>query len=191
MQRVAAASGARYSTHNEKPRRFEPIAPVGTNYTPIGKPDIAAMRRVPPAPSSAVPASSGPSAFASTAKPSIPTAPRPVFGAPVPAPVKTAPPSNAPDDDWGDESPAPHPPPPAVSRPPVLPNAPRPAPTSVSIRSGCCVSCPHIIHLQVICTSRTYRPVGSCAACIVERPHQACRGGSYRASREFYEKIGD
>ncbi|KAG9313233.1 hypothetical protein JVU11DRAFT_6694 [Chiua virens] len=50
MQRVEAASGARYSAHNEKARKFEPIAPVGTNYTPIGKPDIAAMRRVPPPP---------------------------------------------------------------------------------------------------------------------------------------------
>lgn len=110
MKRVEAASGAKYSAHNEKARKFEPIAPVGTNYTPIGKPDIAAMRRVPPAP-------------------------RPVFGAPVPAPMKTAPPRNAPDDDdWGDEPPARAPPPPAASRPPALPSAPRPAPTSVSIR---------------------------------------------------------
>lgn len=126
MRRVEGASGAKYSTHNEKPRKFEAIAPVGTNYTPIGKPDIAAMRRVPPPPSSA----------SSTPKPSIPTAPRPVFGAPVSAPVKTAPPSNVPDDDWGDEPPAPPPPP---SRPPAVPSAPRPAPTSVSIGSWYCV----------------------------------------------------
>lgn len=123
MKRVEAASGAKYSAHNEKARKFDPIAPVGTNYTPIGKPDIAAMRRVNP-----VPASSRPSAVA---------APRPVFGAPVPAPMKTAPPSNVADDDWGDEPPVAPPPPPAASRPPVLPSAPRPAPTSVSIGSRC------------------------------------------------------
>lgn len=132
MQRVEAASGAKYSAHNEKARKFEPIAPVGTNYTPIGKPDIAAMRRVPPAPSSAISASSRPSA-----KPSVSTVQRPVFGAPVSAPMKTAP-SNVPDDDWGYEPPAPPPPPPAASRPPTLPSAPRPAPTSVSISSRCC-----------------------------------------------------
>lgn len=137
MQRVEAASGARYSAHNEKPRKFEPIAPVGTNYTPIGKPDIAAMRRVPPAPASG--ASSRPPVVAA-AKPSIPTASRPVFGAPVAAPVKTAPPSNVPDDDWGDELPAPPAPPPVASRPPAVPTAPRPTPAPVSIGTWHCVS---------------------------------------------------
>ena len=40
MKRVEDSSGARYSVQNEKPRKFEPITPVGTNYTPIGKVDI-------------------------------------------------------------------------------------------------------------------------------------------------------
>ncbi|KAF8555847.1 actin depolymerizing protein [Imleria badia] len=180
MERVEAASGAKYSAHNEKPRKFEPIAPVGTNYTPIGKPDIAGMRRVPPAPSGAG-ASSRPSAGA-----------RPVFGAPVPAPLKTAPPSNVPDDDWDDEPPARPPPPPAASRPPAVPSAPRPAPTtSVSIRFWCRTSSPHIILLQVIYTGCTRRPIGAYAGCVVECPHQAFRGGSYRARRESYEIMGD
>ncbi|KIJ06493.1 hypothetical protein PAXINDRAFT_103342, partial [Paxillus involutus ATCC 200175] len=52
MKRVEAASGAKYSAHNEQSRKFEPIAPVGSSYTPIGRPDIAAMRKVPPPPSS-------------------------------------------------------------------------------------------------------------------------------------------
>ena len=45
MKRVEAASGANYSAHKEKPRKFEPITPVGTDYTPIGRPDIDSMRR--------------------------------------------------------------------------------------------------------------------------------------------------
>ena len=45
MSRVAAASGAKYSIHNEPARRAEPIGPVGTNYTPVGKVDISAIRR--------------------------------------------------------------------------------------------------------------------------------------------------
>ena len=48
MNRVEAASGANYSVHKEQPRKFEPIAPVGTNYTPVGKVDIADLRKVPP-----------------------------------------------------------------------------------------------------------------------------------------------
>ncbi|EGO22678.1 hypothetical protein SERLADRAFT_357378, partial [Serpula lacrymans var. lacrymans S7.9] len=52
MSRVEGASGARYSAHKEQARKFEPIAPVGTSYTPIGRPDIAAMRKVPPPPRS-------------------------------------------------------------------------------------------------------------------------------------------
>lgn len=64
MKRVEAASGAKYSTHNEPTRKFEPIAPVGTNYTPVGKVDIAALKKTP----------------APVAKPALPT--RPIFGAP-------------------------------------------------------------------------------------------------------------
>jgi len=44
MKRVADAGGAKYSVHGETARRHEPIAPVGTSYTPVGRPDIAAMR---------------------------------------------------------------------------------------------------------------------------------------------------
>ncbi|KAF8498427.1 hypothetical protein JB92DRAFT_970832 [Gautieria morchelliformis] len=35
MKRVRDASGAKYSVHNEATRSAEPIAPVGTNYTPV------------------------------------------------------------------------------------------------------------------------------------------------------------
>lgn len=45
MKRVEAASGSHYSAHKEQGRKFEPIAPVGTNYKPIGKPDINELRR--------------------------------------------------------------------------------------------------------------------------------------------------
>ncbi|KAI5895857.1 actin depolymerizing protein, partial [Schizophyllum commune H4-8] len=48
MQRVEAASGAKYSSHKEAPRKFEPIAPVGSSYKPVGRPDIAAMKAAPP-----------------------------------------------------------------------------------------------------------------------------------------------
>lgn len=45
MKRVEAASGANYSAHKEQPQKFEPIAPVGTNYTPIGSVDLNELRR--------------------------------------------------------------------------------------------------------------------------------------------------
>ncbi|MBW0517638.1 hypothetical protein O181_057353 [Austropuccinia psidii MF-1] len=54
LKKVADSSGAKYSIHNEKPVKRELPAPVGTNYTPIGRPDIAAMtskqKPTPPAP---------------------------------------------------------------------------------------------------------------------------------------------
>ena len=75
MSRVESASGAKYSTHNEQARKFEPIAPVGTNYTPVGKVDIASLRSgaapIPP-------------------KPAIPSAPRPSAGT-VSAPSSSGP----------------------------------------------------------------------------------------------------
>ncbi|KAF8507300.1 hypothetical protein BU17DRAFT_57574 [Hysterangium stoloniferum] len=46
MKRVRNASGSKYSVHGETARRAEPIAPVGTSYTPVGKVDIAALRKV-------------------------------------------------------------------------------------------------------------------------------------------------
>lgn len=44
MKRVNDASGSKYSVHNERAKPSAPIAPVGTSYTPIGQPDINAMR---------------------------------------------------------------------------------------------------------------------------------------------------
>ena len=64
MKRVEAASGANYSSRNEPTRKFEPIVPVGTNYTPVGKVDMAALKKTP----------------APAAKPVVLT--RPTFGAP-------------------------------------------------------------------------------------------------------------
>lgn len=45
MKRVADSSGARYTAHKEQARKFEPIAPVGTNYAPIGRVNIDELRR--------------------------------------------------------------------------------------------------------------------------------------------------
>ncbi|POW06826.1 hypothetical protein PSTT_08716 [Puccinia striiformis] len=54
LKGVADSSGAKYSVHNEKPVKREMPAPVGTNYKPIGRPDIASMtskqKPTPPAP---------------------------------------------------------------------------------------------------------------------------------------------
>ncbi|KAI0091405.1 hypothetical protein BDY19DRAFT_885422 [Irpex rosettiformis] len=129
MSRVAASSGARYSAHKEAPRKFEPIAPVGTNYVPIGKPDLDALRRgaaasthqaqpPPPPPAAARP---------------VPTAPRFQPSAPA-STFRTSPVVNrasAPDDTWGEPpAPAKFPPPPAAARPPVVSAArPTPSPT--------------------------------------------------------------
>jgi hypothetical protein len=124
MSRVEAASGAKYSTHKETARKFEPIAPVGTNYTPIGKPDITTLRKGP------TPANAPPP----------PAAPRPGFGAPKPAASAASlygrsvdKRTTAPDEAWPEETsatttaPPPPPPPPAASRPPVLPTTSRPS----------------------------------------------------------------
>lgn len=121
MSRVEAASGANYSSQAEAPRRYEPIGPVGTNYTPIGKPDIAAMRRG---------GAPGPSPSVSAAKPPPPpSAPRPtpVASSPSPSPNKFAAVSKAPTDAWPEEAPtvSTYPSPPAASNAPVV-NTPRP-----------------------------------------------------------------
>ena len=120
MSRVEAASGAKYSTHKEQPRPFEPIASVGTAYTPVGKVDIAALRKAPPP----------------AAKPNLPSSSRPIYGAVKPAVSagsvygRTVNPGSAPADAWPEEtpssSPATAPPPPAASRPPTF-TASRPA----------------------------------------------------------------
>lgn len=123
MSRVEAASGAKYSTHKEQARKFEPIAPVGTNYTPVGKVDIGALRKAP------TPA----------AKPPPPAAgSRPTFGAKPPAASasslygRTIIGGSAPQDAWPEDKPTqvetpPPPPPITASRPPVLPTVSRPA----------------------------------------------------------------
>lgn len=118
MKRVEAASGAKYSTHKEQPRKFEPIAPVGTNYTPIGKPDIGALRKAPGA-------ASGTST--SAPKPVIPAAPRPTQSAYAGGSASFNAPTTgrAPAGAWDDEPQAqpamtPPPPPPAAARPPVI-----------------------------------------------------------------------
>ena len=128
MSRVKAASGVNYTAQKEAPRKFEPIAPVGTNYVPVGRPDIATIRqgaaKPPPAPAAA--------------KPAIPTAARPVPMAPSPAAgLGKAPVANkAPADAWPDESDsfAPPPPPPAASRPTPAASFAKPAPAASSVR---------------------------------------------------------
>lgn len=45
LKSVEAASGSRYSAHKEQPRKFVPITPVGTAYTPIGKVDLNELRK--------------------------------------------------------------------------------------------------------------------------------------------------
>lgn len=45
MARVNNASGSKYSVQKEAPRKYEPITPVGTSYTPVGQVDIAQLRK--------------------------------------------------------------------------------------------------------------------------------------------------
>jgi len=123
MKRVEAASGAKYSSHKEQPRKFEPIAPVGTSYTPVGKVDIGALKKAPPP----------------AAKPTLPITSRPTFGAPSASAGslygKSAG-TSAPTDAWPEEKKvipaAQPPPPPASSRPPTLPTTSRPAFSAMS-----------------------------------------------------------
>ena len=44
LKKVADSSGSKYSVHREAPKKPDPIGKVGTSYTPIGAPNIAAMR---------------------------------------------------------------------------------------------------------------------------------------------------
>lgn len=114
MKRVEAASGAKYSSNREAPRKSEPIAPVGTSYTPVGRPDIAALKKAPPP--------------AKPTAPTIPTTTRPAFSAGKPATSAASlygrAATSAPADAWPEEAPAKAtpvapPPPPASTRPPV------------------------------------------------------------------------
>lgn len=118
MKRVEAASGVHYTAQKEAPRRFEPIAPVGTNYVPVGKVDMNALRQGP---------SSGAPPAPAASKPSVSAAARPVPMAPAPASgLGKAPVANkAPADAWPDEPASFAPPPaPAASRPIPKPSAP-------------------------------------------------------------------
>lgn len=124
MKRIEAASGSKYSAHNEQARKFEPIAPVGSSYTPVGRPDISAMRKAQPPPKNPP---SAPSVL-TYSKPAIPNAPRPVFRGT--SSVQPAGTGKAPADAWEEEASTTSLPPqlpPATSRPPALPSAPRPA----------------------------------------------------------------
>ena len=114
MSRVESASGAKYSTHNEKARKFEPIAPVGTNYVPVGKVDIKELRKAPPPAAKPV--------FGATSK-SVGSAAS-LYGRSGGAG------GSAPQDAWPEEKPAAAP----VSQPPPPPAASRPAFSAVSRR---------------------------------------------------------
>ena len=109
MSRVEASSGARYSAHKEGARKFEPIAPVGTNYKPVGAPDIAALRK-------GGTSAANPSMSAAATR-SVPLAPARAagFGQPVPVVFNKA---SAPDDAWGA---------PTVTKAPPLPSGTRPS----------------------------------------------------------------
>ena len=120
MSRVEAASGAKYSSHKEQPRKFEPIAPVGSSYTPVGKVDISALKKAPPP----------------AARPAFSALPaKPTFGSSKPASSagslygRTVVSGSAPADAWPEEAPKATAPPklPTASRPPILPTTSRPA----------------------------------------------------------------
>jgi hypothetical protein len=172
MSRVEAASGAKYSAHKEAPRRFEPIAPVGTNYVPVGRPDIESLRRSnAPSASPVSPAASRP--------PPPPSAPRPSAAAASPAPSFGRAPAigggrvPAPEDDW--DAPAPvskPPPPPAATRPPVV-TASRPTPAV----SAChLLAMNSVAYLNLGCSCYAAPAPAGC----VQRPDKACRRGSHR-----------
>ena len=104
MSRVESASGAKYSFQKEQPRKFEPIAPVGSSYSPIGKVDIAAMRRdAAPKPANVPSPASVPAP-----KPGIPSAPRPTPAAAASSkPFTVGGAARAPAGAWDDEPPLP------------------------------------------------------------------------------------
>lgn len=125
MSRVETASGAKYSIHKESARKFEPIGPVGTNYTPVGKVDINAIRKEaaakPPQPTTSRPPGVGQqwSRPATTGFQSKYTPPPPVKSTP------------APDDDW-----EPAPAPVKLTPAPPLPTAARPTPPAPAVSTN-------------------------------------------------------
>jgi drebrin-like protein len=161
MSRVESASGSKYSAHKEKAREPDLIAPVGTNYTPVGKVDIAALRKAP------TPAAGAP-------KPALPGASRPTFGVP-PAPSnRVVIGGNAPTDSWPAEEPV-HssPTPPASSRPPVISgNRPSPSVCPISLKSEV-VTC----RLIMMCLNIVFCHNPSCTGSLygVKCPYEACR----------------
>lgn len=135
MSRVEAASGAKYSSHKEQPRKFEPIAPVGSSYTPVGKVDISALKKAPPP----------------AARPAFSALPaKPTFGSSKPASSagslygRTVVTGSAPADAWPEEAPKATAPPklPTASRPPVLPTTSRPAFSAMQPASPASISTP-------------------------------------------------
>ena len=138
MSRVETASGAKYSTHKEPARKFEPIGPVGTNYTPVGKVDINAIRNeaaVKPQPPPQ-PTTSRPPGVGQQWSKSATTRFQPKYTAP--PPVKSTP---APDDDW-EPTPTPAKPTPA----PPLPTATRPTPPAPVVSLNDFPSTLHHLH---------------------------------------------
>jgi hypothetical protein len=121
LKRINDSSGSKYSFHGESPsisRRPEPIAAVGTTHTPVGRPDIEAMRKQgvgkapAPAPVGTNYAPVGKVDIAAlrkaTPSESVPSAPRPGQ-------------SRAPADAW--DAPAPR-----AAAPPSIPSSTRPSP---------------------------------------------------------------
>ena len=128
MSRVEAASGAKYSIHREPARKSEPIGPVGTNYTPIGKVDINAIRKEaaakPPQPPQST--TTRPLGVGQQWSRPATTGFQPKYTPP--PPIKPTP---APDDDWE--------PTPASVKPttaPPLPTATRPTPPAPAVSAN-------------------------------------------------------
>jgi len=48
MKKVNNASGSKYSVQKEAPRKYEPITPLIAAYIPVGKVDIAEIRKSAP-----------------------------------------------------------------------------------------------------------------------------------------------
>jgi hypothetical protein len=165
MKRVEAASGAKYSVHRETARKAEPIAPVGSSYKPVGRPDIATMRTAAPA----APPKSAPAP--GTANP--PRSAASFLGKPAAAAGRV----QAPADSWDNEPSAPttkatpasvppptqNPvpaPPPASSRP--VPNAPR--------------STPAVNHKLLLASNQSDSISGSSTRVVLECADQTHRG---------------
>jgi hypothetical protein len=154
MSRVEAASGAKYSTHQERPRKYEPIAPVGTNYTPIGKVDIASLRKGPSDSTSG--GRGGESARFGAPRPSVGYTPSAAssYG-------RTVVQGSAPVGSWPCEPSAPTPlPPPTAPHSPMIPLAPQPTTLVSLLFCPCKARCTNLFPLdQTNATSPASRAV--------------------------------